>query len=183
MSEEIRYSLDKYDVAINNGEAIFTPKKEYVTEEIIYSLDEYDVAINNRKAIVTPKKEYVTEEKIRYSLDKYDVAINNKEAIVTSKKEYVTEKNLASYDFTGSSISPYSESSEYGVKSRNETISRETCINPILTDICKFLKLPNPSGSNYNVAVKKIVKLAKENSLSINLPIKLKDGKVVYLLI
>ena len=121
-------------------------------------------------------------EEITYSLDIYDVAINNGKAIVTPKKEYVTEENLASYDFINGSILSYSEDSEYGVKSRNETISRETHINSILKDICKFLKhTKNPSGMNFNVAVKKIVKLVKENSLSIYLPIKLENGKVVYL--
>jgi len=121
-------------------------------------------------------------KEFRYPLDKYDIATINGELIVTPKKEYVTEENLASYDFTYGSIPIYSEDSEYGVKSRNVTISRETYINAILRDICKFLKhTKNPSGMNFNVAVAKIVKLVKENSLSIYLPIKLENDKLVYL--
>uniref|UniRef100_A0A6C0H572 Uncharacterized protein n=1 Tax=viral metagenome TaxID=1070528 RepID=A0A6C0H572_9ZZZZ len=120
-------------------------------------------------------------KEFRYPLDKYDIATINRELIVTPKKEYVTEENLASYNFTHSSIPIYSEDSEYGVKSRNVTISRETHINAIVRDICKFLKHTNTCGMNYNVAVAKIFKLVKENSLSIYLPIKLQNDKLVYL--
>lgn len=119
----------------------------------------------------------------RYPHEDYDIEINNCETIIRSKKEYVTEDNQASYDFTYSTIVEYSESSEYGVKSRNVRITTKTGINTILIEIHKFLKHPNENYRylNSNCAVRKIFKLVKENSLSIYLPIKLKNGKLVYL--
>ena len=119
----------------------------------------------------------------RYPREDYDIEINNYETIVRSKKEYVTEDNRASYDFISSTIVEYSESSEYGVKSRNVRITTKTGFNTILKEIHKFLKHPNEKFRylNANYAVNDIFKLVKENSLSIYLPIKLKNGKLVYL--
>ena len=93
-----------------------------------------------------------------------------------SKKIYISENELKTTDFNGSRIV------ECIIMSRDEIVSAATAYNTIIKDIYKFWNIPNKNyGLNATEALKKICKLVEVNRMSLNMIIKLKNGKLVYL--
>ena len=112
-------------------------------------------------------------------IEDYNTEVINGNLVATPKKKYIGECDLTNYNFVHSNIIKPDESTEYGVKSRHETVSTATAHNTILKDIYKFLNIPNKNyGLSRTEALKKICKLVKENGMSVNLPIGLKESKL-----
>jgi hypothetical protein len=121
-----------------------------------------------------------------------------------SKKIYITENQQKMLDFTGSRVE------ECLIMSRNEIVSSSTNYRPILIDIWKTMrpeqirqtstfnfKLTNENGikgfrwssdinmsfqnKDANNTLDEIVNMVKVNRMSLDISIKLKNDKLVYL--
>lgn len=121
-------------------------------------------------------------------IEDYNIEFINGNLVATPKKKIIDECDLTNYNFVYSNIVESEESTEYGVKSRHETVSTATAYNTIIKDIYRFLNIPSENyGLSATEALKKICKLVKENGMSVYLPIGLRESrlstidKIVYL--
>lgn len=112
-------------------------------------------------------------------IEDFNIEFINGDLVATPKKKYIGECDLTNYNFVHSNIVESDKSTEYGVKSRHETVSTATAYNTIIKDIYKFLNIPSENyGFSATEALKKICKLVKENGMSLYLPIGLKESKL-----
>lgn len=146
----------------------------------------------------------MTEQIIINNIENYIQEIINGNLVLTPKKKYLTENELNMSDISGSKIE------ECLVESQTDTVSTSTTYRRILIDIWKTMptqlilqttahnfKLTNENGtkgynwcSDINMSfqskaakdsLKEIINMVKLNKMTLNIAIKLENGKLVYL--
>ena len=135
------------------------------------------------------------------NIENYNMVIINGELILTPNKIYITENDLILTNIKKSTIE------NCLIKKGEETISTKKMYQSVLTDIWKSMptqkilqtttfniKLTKEYDLGYNwcsdinmsfqskeasLTLKEIIKMVKENNMSINLSIKLETGRIV----